>query len=251
LGVGVEELDRMLYGGIPVGDAVLLEGPSGSGKSILATQFIAEGGHQNEAGVAFLFDERPDRFIARAEAFDLELERLIQAGLVEVLSFRGRDLSADELIAEVQRAVGRLGARRVVIDSAESLALSLCGGRGLRDCLWRLLDALTGSGITVWLNSTPDVGVPPLASLVDDVLVTRRLEHERWVEHLLTVVKMRSSAHSGDLRAYEIGAHGVQLVHHRRNGQAVDGLSTVGVADEPFALEAAARTDGYNGVAAS
>jgi hypothetical protein len=64
-------------------------------------------------------------------------------------------------------------------------------------------------------------------------------------------VKMRSSAHSGDLRAYEIGSHGVQLVHHRRNAQTVDGLSTVGASGEPFALEAAVRADGYNGVAAS
>ena len=154
LGVGIHALDHMLAGGLPAGDSLLVEGPSGSGKSVLATQFIAEGAHQGQPGVVFLFEERPDRFIARAEAFDLELERLIKAGQVEVLSFRGRDLSADELIEEVHRAVARTRAQRVVLDSAASLDLVLNGSAGVRDCLWRLLDGLTGSGVTVWLNST-------------------------------------------------------------------------------------------------
>jgi circadian clock protein KaiC len=211
LAVGIPELDDMLAGGLPAGDSLLVEGPSGSGKSVLATQFIAEGAHQNQPGVVFLFEERPDRFIARAEAFDLELERLIKAGHVEVLSFRGRDLSADELIDEVQRAVARMRAQRVVLDSTASLELVLNGNAGVRDCLWRLLDGLTGSGVTVWLNSTPDVVAPSLMSLVDDVLLLRRTEREGWVEHLLTVAKMRSSTHSTDARSYDIGQHGVQL----------------------------------------
>jgi circadian clock protein KaiC len=211
LAVGTRALDHMLAGGLPAGDSLLVEGPSGCGKSIMATQFITEGAHQGQPGVAFLFEERPDRFIARAEALGLGLQRLIKAGQVEVLSFRGRDLSADELIEEVQRAVIRGRAQRVVLDSAASLELVLNGNGSLRDCLWRLLDALTGTGVTVWLNSTPDVLAPSLMSLVDDVLVLRRTEREGWVENLLTVAKMRSSMHSTDARAYEIGEHGLQL----------------------------------------
>ena len=48
------------------------------------------------------FDERPDRFIARADQFELELRRLINDGLVDVRSFRGRDLHADELMYEAK-----------------------------------------------------------------------------------------------------------------------------------------------------
>jgi circadian clock protein KaiC len=218
LAVGTRELDHMLAGGLPAGDSLLVEGPSGCGKSVMATQFIAEGAHQGQPGAAFLFEERPDRFIARAEALGLGLERLIKAGQVEVLSFRGRDLSADELIAEVQRAVAQSRAQRVVLDSAASLELVLTGTAGLRDCLWRLLDALTGTGVTVWLNSTPNVLAPSLMSLVDDVLLLRRTEREGWVENLLTVIKMRSSTHSTDARAYEIGEHGMQLGARQDNG---------------------------------
>jgi circadian clock protein KaiC len=229
--VGIAELDGLMGGGVPAGDAVLVEGPSGTGKSVLATQFLVEGGHEGEAGVAFLFEERPDRFIARAEALDLQLERLVQAGLVEVLSFRGRDMSSEELIREMQQAITRVGARRVVIDSTLGLELVISASRGLRDCLWRLLDALTGAGVTVWLNTTPDPARPSLMSLVDVVLKLGRVDHDGRVENRLAVVKMSSSAHSADLRPYAVRERGVQLPpheHERKNGH-VNGYNGLAV----------------------
>jgi len=211
LSVGIDEIDQLLGGGVPAGDALLVEGPTGSGKSVLATHFIAQGGLEGEPGVAFLFEERPDRFINRAEALELPMERLINAGLADVLSFRGRDMSPDEVIDEMQRAVTRLGARRVVIDSAASLELVLAGTRGVRDCLWRLLDSLTGAGLAVWLNSTPEPGRPSLAALVDDVLVLQRVEHETWIENRLGVTKMRWGAHASNLVSYEIHPSGLRV----------------------------------------
>jgi circadian clock protein KaiC len=215
LRTGVEAIDDLLGGGVPSGDALLVEGPSGTGKSVFATHFIAEGARCGQPGIVFLFEERPDRFVERAGAFNQPLARLMQAGLVEVLSFRGRDISADEVIAEVQLAVTRVGARRVVIDSAGSLDLALTGGRGLHDCLWRLLDALTGAGVTVWLNSALDVGGGSLAGLVDDVLALRRIEQDTWLENRLGVSKMRWSAHSSRLVSYAIDAGGVQVTEAR------------------------------------
>jgi circadian clock protein KaiC len=192
-----------------------VEGPSGTGKSLLATHFIAEGGHLGDPGAVFLFEERPDRFVQRAEAFNLGLERLVRAGMVEVLSFRGRDMSSDEVITEIHRAVTRVGARRVVIDSAGSLELVLRGSSHLHDCLWRLLDGLTGAGVTVWLNSTPDAARPSLAPLVDDVLVLQRVQHETSLENRLAVTKMRWCPHDTKLVAYQIHQDGIEVAEPR------------------------------------
>jgi circadian clock protein KaiC len=215
LAVGMDEVDRILGGGVPMGDALLVEGPSGTGKSILATHFIAHGGHSGEPGVVFLFEERPDRFVERAEAFNLGLARLVRAGMVEVLSFRGRDMSSDEVIAEMHREIRRVGARRVVIDSAGSLELVLTRSSSLQDCLWRLLDGLTGAGVTVWLNSTPDAARPSLAPLVDDVLVLQRVEHETSLENRLVVTKMRWNPHDATLVAYQIRPEGMRVSEPR------------------------------------
>ena len=62
LSIGIPELDKMLGGGIPEGDSVLVAGASETGKSVQATQFLAEGIRQGEAGIAAIFEERPKEY---------------------------------------------------------------------------------------------------------------------------------------------------------------------------------------------
>ena len=217
LSVGIDGLDQLLGGGAPVAASVLAEGPSGSGKSVLATQFITECGHDGYPGVVLLFEERPDRFIARAEGMSLELERLNRCGIIDVLSFRGRDLSADELMYEVQRAVMRVGARCVVIDSTAGLELIL-NSDNVVDCVWRLLDSLSGMGLTVWLNDTPAPATrPSLRSFADDVIELRRVERDGQLEKYLEVVKVSCRAPSAGAHQYEITERGMELLP--RTGQ--------------------------------
>src|ERR1700694_5254292 len=73
LSIGIPELDKMLGGGIPEGDSVLVAGASGTGKSVLATHFLDEGIRQGEAGIAAVFEERPTEYAARADSFGLDL----------------------------------------------------------------------------------------------------------------------------------------------------------------------------------
>ncbi|HWW82405.1 MAG TPA: ATPase domain-containing protein, partial [Vicinamibacterales bacterium] len=62
LSIGVEGLDDMLGGGIPTGYSLLLAGPSGSGKSVLATEFINEGARHDEPGIIAVFEKRPGEY---------------------------------------------------------------------------------------------------------------------------------------------------------------------------------------------
>src|ERR1041384_5679717 len=73
LSIGIPELDKMMGGGILEGDSVLIAGPSGTGKSALATQFIAEGLRNGEPGIMAIFEERPEGYTNRADSFGLDL----------------------------------------------------------------------------------------------------------------------------------------------------------------------------------
>src|SRR5207247_9004101 len=68
LSTGLPGLDELMGGGIPAGDAVMLAGPAGSGKTTFATQFVAEGLKHGEPAVIVVFEEYPDEYLARAEA---------------------------------------------------------------------------------------------------------------------------------------------------------------------------------------
>jgi circadian clock protein KaiC len=203
LPTGVEGLDRLLSGGVRQPGSVLVDGASGTGKTMLATQFIAECGHQGRPGLVVLTEERPERFIARAHAMDLELERLVSCGLVELLSLRGRDVSGDELLHLIQRATLEIGAQAVVLDSVCGLDLLL---DDVRDWLWRAVDSLSGAGVSVWLNGS---AAPQLSSLVDDVLSLMRVDGVRRLELVKSSTFLTLRGSGPAVFEYEIGAHGI------------------------------------------
>jgi circadian clock protein KaiC len=210
---GVAGLDEMMGGGIPTGDSALVAGPSGSGKSVLASQFIAEGGKRGEAGVLVVFEEHPKEYLYRAQGLGLDLHQMVDDKLLEALYLRPLDLSPDETLHEIREAVMRLGAKRVVIDSMSGFELALAPTfrADFRESLYRLVGALTGVGITVLttmeitqgqdeLRFTPNV----ISFLADDLISLRYVEIDRKLRKVVAVVKMRGSQHSKEFREYEI-----------------------------------------------
>ena len=214
---GVPGLDEMMGGGVPTGDSVLVAGPSGSGKSVLATQFIAQGGKDGEAGVLVVFEEHPKEYLHRAEGLGFRLLEMIDAGTLEAIYLRPLDLSPDETLYEIREAARRVGAKRVVIDSMSGFELALAPTfrADFRESLYRLVGALTGVGITVLttmevsqgqdeLRFTPNV----ISFLADDLISLRYVEVERELKKVAAVVKMRGSQHSKAYRQYDITDRG-------------------------------------------
>jgi len=222
LSVGVAELDAMMGGGIQVRDSVLVAGPAGSGKSTLGTQFIAEGLKQGETGVMAVFEEHPKEYLGRAKELGLDpnLEAMVRAGRLEVIYLRPLDLSVDEALLEIQAAVVRLKARRLVIDSLSGFELALAPTfrDDFRESLYRMVGALTGSGVTVFMTvevaeSFAELGFSPnlVSFLTDDIILQRYVELAGHLRKFITVVKMRGSTHSTELRLYDVTDHGIVI----------------------------------------
>jgi circadian clock protein KaiC len=220
LSVGVPELDEMLGGGIPAWDSVIVAGPAGSGKSALATQFIAAGLKNGEPGLIAVFEERPKEYLARAKTLGPDLDDAVRDGLLEIIYLRPLDLSVDEALLEIQAAVQRVKAQRFVIDSLSGFELALAPTfrEDFRESLYRMVGALTGAGVTVFM--TAEVGVsftdlefsPDLISfLTDDIIIQRYVEMGGSLRKVMAVVKMRGSGHDKALRAYEVTARGIEL----------------------------------------
>jgi circadian clock protein KaiC len=225
LSMGIPELDKMLGGGILEGDSLLVAGPSGTGKSALATQFIAEGLRHDEPGVMAIFEERPEGYTARASAFGLNLKTPQEKGRLEILYLRPLDLSVDETMQEILDAVERLGAKRLVIDSLAGFEMALAPGfrTDFRESLYRMIGALTRAGVTVL--STVEVedtftALPfshyTISFLTDDIIRMRYVEIDGQLRKVMVVVKMRGGNHSKDIREYVITSKGVVIVHPRQ-----------------------------------
>jgi circadian clock protein KaiC len=88
LSMGIPALDEMMGGGVPEGDSLLIAGSSGTGKSLIATQFLAAGIRAGEPGIAAVFEERPNEYTARASEFGLDLQTPLAEGTLEVIYLR-------------------------------------------------------------------------------------------------------------------------------------------------------------------
>ncbi len=231
---GVPGLDALLDGGLPAGDAVLVSGPSGTGKSVLATQFIAAGVRQGEPGVIAVFEEQPREYLQRAQRLGLDLEGMVRAGTLDVIYIRPLDLSPDETLLAIHQAVARIGARRVAIDSVSGFELALAPDfrQDFRESLYRLVGALTGTGITVLMTmeivqSASELRFSPyiISFLSDDILLLRHMEIAGQLRTSLAVVKMRNSDHSKELWLYDITDQGLIMRQSLRDSQGT-GLPT-------------------------
>ena len=219
--IGVPELDALMGGGIPDGNSLLLAGPSGSGKSVLASQFIAEGLRQGEPGVVAIFEELPDDFIRRGAKFGFDFDTPQKDGTLKVIYIRPLDLSVDETVHEIVGAVKQIRAKRVVLDSLVGFEMALAPDfrHEFRESLYRMISALTRLGVTV--ISTVEIeenfmsmGLSNFAIsfLADDILRLRYISINGQLRRMLLVVKMRGSEHSIDMSEYRITAKGVTII---------------------------------------
>ena len=225
LSIGVPELDKMMGGGILEGDSLLIAGPSGTGKSALATQFIAEGIRRGEPGIMAVFEERPDGYKHRAGTFGLNLKAAEEKGTLETLYLRPLDLSVDETMQEILDAIKRVGAKRLVIDSLVGFEMALAPGfrADFRESLYRMIGALTGAGITILSTVEVEDTFTGLAFshyaisfLTDDIIRFRYVEIDGQLRKVMVVIKMRGGNHSKDIREYVITNKGVVVIHPRR-----------------------------------
>ena len=226
LSTGIPELDEMMSGGIPEGDSLLVAGSSGTGKSLLATQFISAGLQAGEAGIVAVFEERPEEYAERATTFGLDLETPLQAGRLEIIYLRPLDLSVDEMMQELIDAVRRTGAKRLVLDSLAGFEMALAPGfrTDFRESLYRMISALTGIGITILSTLETEERFDKFAFssylisfLTDDIIRFRYVEIDGQLRKIVMVLKMRGGAHSNEIREYEITEDGI-IIGERLTG---------------------------------
>ena len=132
----------------------------------------------------------------------------------------------EESLQAILDAVKEVGAKRLVIDSLVGFEMALAPGfrTDFRESLYRMMASLTGTGVTVLSTVELDESFTEfrfshhmVSFLADDIIRLRYLELDGVLHRILTVVKMRDSQHSKDIREYEITKKGMVLTDRRLN----------------------------------
>lgn len=211
LPTGISGFDLIAQGGLPRGRSTLLSGTAGSGKTTFALQFLSAGlKRADESGVLVTFEDPPADIFANIRSFGWSMDEALAANRLAVvdatpepgdtiISTGPFDLSA--LIARIENAIRRVGAKRVVLDSVGSLFPQLRDPGLVRGELYRLLIGLRRMGTTslVTMERIDEEGAAGRFGIeefvADNVILLRnRLEQEKR-RRTIEILKFRGTMH--------------------------------------------------------
>lgn len=217
LSSGLAQLDALMGGGLEEGMSTLITGPSGTGKSSLASQFVHAATLRGEQCAMFLFEEARHNMLLRSANLGLDLSGAIARQLLSVQQVDPAELAPGEFAHAVMQAVEN-GARMVVIDSLNGYLNAVPDERFLIIYLHELLTWLGQRGVVSIIvgvqtgmlggNMANNVDASYLA---DNVILLRYFEASGEVRQAISVFKKRGSAHERTLRRFEVSPGGLKV----------------------------------------
>jgi circadian clock protein KaiC len=222
---GISGLDEVTGGGLPQGRPTLVCGPAGCGKTLLATEFLVRGITQfGERGVFMAFEESADDLMANVASLGFDLAQLEADGQLVIdhvnvpageLHEAG-DWDLDGLILRLGAAIDSIGAKRVVIDTIETLFGAFANTAVLRSELRRLFSWLKDRGVTAVITGERGDGMLTrngIEEYVSDcVIVLDHRVNDQTSTRRLRILKYRGSLHGTNEYPFLIGASGVSVL---------------------------------------
>ena len=215
---GIVELDEMLHGGFMEGDAVMVAGTAGCGKTTLALQYLVNGVKNGDPGVYVTFEEMPDQIYRDAKNFGWDLRGLEEQGKFKIICTSPSLLLESEGETLLDESLRDIQPRRMVVDSLSHLAMFVKESE-LRREAYRLIMHLKTRGISsvlIWESpqmsgsafSVTEVG---LSFLVDCIVALKPVEIESSLRKAVAILKMRGSDHDKRLREFQITPNGIKI----------------------------------------
>jgi circadian clock protein KaiC len=211
------ELNALLGGGVERGSSVLILGPAGTGKSLLALTFIKNAIQRGEKAVMFVFEEELGLLIKRAIGVGLDLQPMVDSGQLVLEQVDAAELSPGEFSQRVRVCVETHGARTLVVDSLNGYQAAMPGEQALILHMHELLQFMNRQGATTVMTVAQhglvgDMRSPvDLTYLADTVILLRYFEAIGRVCRAISVIKKRTGAHEDTIREYLIGSRGITL----------------------------------------
>ena len=211
------ELNALLGGGVERGSSLLILGPAGTGKSLLALTFVCGAIKRGEKAAMFIFDEELGLLFERARGLGIDLQKMVDGDNLTIEQIDAAELTPGELSARVRHCVEEQQAKSVVIDSLNGYQASMPEEKSLILHMHELLQYLNRQGASTFLTVAQhglvgDMQAPvDVTYLADTVILLRYFEARGRVRRAISVIKKRTGAHEDTIREYRIDGRGITL----------------------------------------
>lgn len=236
-GLGVPALDALFGEGIYDGSVTLVVGVTGTGKTVIGTQFLVEGARLGKKCLLVTLDEHPEQIMRNAAGLELGLKEAVVAGRILIHYDSPQELELDVHFQRVLEIIDEHKIERVLIDSLGAYKTNYVERKSFHDFVYAMTSSLKNRLVTTFLNyESPELlGLSQISedlrasTIVDNIVLLNYVEFSNRLRRAITVPKARGSAPTRETHEYVIRQGGIDLLPGDGNGQ------TVQVPQLPFA----------------
>lgn len=213
----VPGLDDLLGGGVDSGSSTLVLGPAGTGKSLLSILFLVAAIKRGEQVAMFVFDEELSLLYARMKPIGIDLEAMVEKGLMHIEQVDAAELSPGEFAHRVRMRVDKDNIKTVLIDSINGYQAAMPEESSLILHMHELLQYLNRRGAATFMTVAQHGLVGEMKTpvdvtyLADTVILLRYFEALGQVRRAMSVIKKRTGPHESTIREYVIDQRGLTV----------------------------------------
>jgi circadian clock protein KaiC len=208
-------LDELTHGGLFKASSTLISGPTGTGKTLLATEFAAAGVLRGEKVLFMAYEETRAQVLRNGATFGHDFEDFERRGLLTIVSLYPEAAALDDHLVEIRELVDLLQPDRLVIDSLSALE-RLGSELSYRGFVVGLTSFVKSTGLASFLTAASrelvgatSVTESHISGLIDAIIVLRHVETSSALRRGILVLRMRGSSHEHQIRELSVGPEGV------------------------------------------
>jgi len=227
---GIDGLDGILGGGIPISNMVLVTGGSGTGKTTLAFEFLVRGASKGEKGLLITTVESPEKLISNIPRFDFLDEKHVKDGTLQILELgplmdkagiSQRVLDKESALRfgdTIEKTLVENGVKRLVLDSFSSLLYGIDDHMVAKVLLQRISAAISAAKCTGLLvsDSANPSGIEGVVA--DGVILMGNHERRGDLLRTMQVTKMKGTSHSRSKYVIDLTSCGVLVTPLLKGG---------------------------------
>lgn len=217
ISLGVKELDRMCGGGVMSDSFILLSGATGTGKTLMAHQFMKAGIAAGQRSLLFAFEEDREQLIRNAAAWGIDFRGAEDNGQLRIICEYPERRGMEDHLINMRRAIADFKPERIAIDSISAIE-RIANGRSFIEFILGLISYAKAQRLATLFtySSSALMGGPTItdtsASTISDLIIALRyVEIAGRVRRAVTVLKMRGSMHEKEIREYTVDGAGMHI----------------------------------------